>query len=639
MLTVLSRSSPLAIEQVQEIFRSLPEVSYNLKLFNTYGDAHKELSLLDRQKPDFFTDAIDFAILSGEGDIAIHSAKDLPWPLTSGLRVIALTRCTDNTDSLVSRNNLRLEELPCGSRVGTSSALRRKSLLAMRPDLNIVSIRGNIEERIEQVDNGHVDALIVATCALKRLHLDSRIAQVLQFETHPLQGMLAVVSRDRRPDLVKTFSPVDNRYNYGKVWIVGSGPGDPDLITKKGEKLLFNADVVVYDDLVNTEIIDSCSAEKVYVGKRKNAHSHSQDAINDLLYRKALAGLRTVRLKGGDSLVFARLGEEIDYLRQRHVPVEIVPGISSFQAAAADMMMPLTQRGLSNSITVLSGHNACPSDGKPAFAVFMGASQKEHVSSLLRKKGVDLSAKIALVNNASRPEGVRKITSLDSLNKSQLSSPLMIIAGATVPSDDLPRRILYTGLDSTECMLDGIIVHFPLIKTEPSYATDFDLSKFNGLVFTSRTAVQYFFERYGETDLPVYSIGPRTTHMIRRYGGKVAAQPEIADSDSLNRMLVEKAGDSRLIYSCSSLSQNPLHENRNIMPLVIYKTKTVRRRPVSLHDYSGVVFSSPSTCSAFFEIYDHFPRHLVAYVFGRPSFEKLKSKGIPEEQIIPIRIG
>ena len=153
-----------------------------------------------------FTRELDLALLNGEADIAIHSAKDLPEHLNDGLEVIALYEAFDKSDSLVSRDNMKLQELPAGSRIGTSSPLRRKELLALRPDLEIVGIRGCIEDRVEQVRRGDVDAAIVATCALKRLDMEQDIAEVLPFETHPMQGRLAVTARKGREDLKAIFS-------------------------------------------------------------------------------------------------------------------------------------------------------------------------------------------------------------------------------------------------------------------------------------------------------------------------------------------------------------------------------------------------------------------------------------------------
>lgn len=206
-LRIVARGSRLSQLQVEEVMSRLPETPYRLNVVQSFGDKNKDISLLQGEAPDdMFTRELDLALLKGEADIAIHSAKDLPEHLNGGLEVIALYEAFDKTDSLVSRNHMKLDELPAGSRIGTSSPLRRKELLALRPDLQIVGIRGCIEDRVEQVRSGSIDAAIVATCALKRLGMEQEIAEVLPFETHPMQGRLAVTARKGREDLWAVFS-------------------------------------------------------------------------------------------------------------------------------------------------------------------------------------------------------------------------------------------------------------------------------------------------------------------------------------------------------------------------------------------------------------------------------------------------
>jgi len=144
----------------------------------------------------------------------------------------------------------------------------------------------------------------------------------------------------------------------GTVYLVGAGPGDPDLITVKGAKALNSADVIVYDRLANPEILahSSENSEHIYVGKRPDKPSVSQSQINRILISKAREGKEVVRLKGGDSFVFGRGGEECEALRSAQVPFEVVPGISSALAAPAFAGIPLTQRKVARSFTVVTGH-------------------------------------------------------------------------------------------------------------------------------------------------------------------------------------------------------------------------------------------------------------------------------------------
>ncbi|WP_036898417.1 hydroxymethylbilane synthase [Prevotella sp. S7 MS 2] len=206
-LKVVARGSKLSQLQVKEIFNRFPEIDYDLILTKSYGDHNMQISLLNGAAPDdMFTRGLDQLILTGEADIAIHSAKDLPVNLNPELEIIALYEAFDKTDSLVSRNHLKLNELPAGSSIGTSSPLRKAGLTSLRPDLEIVGIRGCIEERVQQVRDGKIDAVIVATCALKRLGMENEIAEILPFDTHPMQGRLAITARKGRDDLKELFS-------------------------------------------------------------------------------------------------------------------------------------------------------------------------------------------------------------------------------------------------------------------------------------------------------------------------------------------------------------------------------------------------------------------------------------------------
>ncbi len=144
----------------------------------------------------------------------------------------------------------------------------------------------------------------------------------------------------------------------GSVWLVGAGPGDPDLLTRKAERLLAVADIVFYDALVGTGVLALIPAgtERVSVGKRSGRHSKDQVSINDLLARAALTGKRVVRLKGGDPSIFGRSTEELDHLAARGVAVRICPGITAASAAAASGGASLTLRGLARKLTFVTAH-------------------------------------------------------------------------------------------------------------------------------------------------------------------------------------------------------------------------------------------------------------------------------------------
>jgi hydroxymethylbilane synthase len=200
------------LAQVEEIIGDLKAqgivLDYESIKFETAGDKDKSTPLTN-SRDDFFTDAIDRALIEGRADIAIHSAKDLPQNLHKGLKIFALTQCLDNKDAWVSR--VHWQDLPPKSKVGTSSVLRQKQILQMRPDIIIVNIRGTIDERLQLLKEGKVDGIVVAACALKRLKLEGEIKDIFPWEGTPLQGQLAVVGRQEEHELESLFSVLDVR--------------------------------------------------------------------------------------------------------------------------------------------------------------------------------------------------------------------------------------------------------------------------------------------------------------------------------------------------------------------------------------------------------------------------------------------
>ena len=330
-IRVIARGSRLSRLQVEEVFKNFPELAYEIKYLESYGDKNQQISLLNGEAPaDIFTRELDDAIRQGDADIAIHSAKDLPYPLPEDIEVIALFPAFDTTDSLVSRDHKKLTELPAGSIIGTSSPLRKKGLNELRPDLTIKGIRGCIEERVQQVKDGKYDAAIVATCALKRLGMEDEIAEVLPFPTHPLQGFLAITAK-KGSDLKQAFASKSILDKQGSVSLVGFGPGDPDLLTIKAAKAIDAADIIFYDDLIDDSYLADKKAEKIYVGKRAGYHHKEQADINRLLLEAAREGKNVVRLKGGDPMIFAHGSEEIEYLESNLIKVNVIPGITTAQ--------------------------------------------------------------------------------------------------------------------------------------------------------------------------------------------------------------------------------------------------------------------------------------------------------------------
>lgn len=233
----------------------------------------------------------------------------------------------------------------------------------------------------------------------------------------------------------------------GYVWLVGAGPGAEDLLTLRAHRVLMEADVIVYDALVPEAIVamGRRDATRLSVGKRKGCHSKSQSEINVLLVSLGSEGKRVVRLKSGDPLVYGRAGEEMAALRDAGIAFEIVPGITSAFAAAADMELPLTLRGVASSLVFTTGHDMAgdvlPDWARLAIsgatiAVYMGRSVAASVAERLMQAGLHADTGVAVIENAGRPERrmfhgtLKDLPSLE--QRGDLEGPVMVIIGDAV---------------------------------------------------------------------------------------------------------------------------------------------------------------------------------------------------------------
>lgn len=239
------------------------------------------------------------------------------------------------------------------------------------------------------------------------------------------------------------------------VWLVGAGPGDPDLLTRKAERVLALADVVFHDALVGPGVLELVGpgARLVPVGKRAGRHSRSQAAIDRMIVAAALAGQRVVRLKGGDPAIFARTAEELAACRAAGIPVRICPGITAASAAAASLAVPLTLRGEARALTFVTAH-ACAGEGadidwkaladpQATLAIYMGKAMAGHIARQLIAAGLDPATPVALVENASLPGERRFHSRLDLLPIAARSvlghGPAVILIGPALEAARVPQ--------------------------------------------------------------------------------------------------------------------------------------------------------------------------------------------------------
>lgn len=237
-----------------------------------------------------------------------------------------------------------------------------------------------------------------------------------------------------------------NASRPGQVSLVGAGPGDPELLTVKALKIIQNSDFILYDRLVSKEIIELFPEKTpaMYVGKQKSNHSIPQDDLNDLLVAKALQGLNICRLKGGDSFIFGRGGEEMLKLKSAGIEVEVVPGITAASGCTSYSGIPLTHRGISQGCTMVTAHgekelnlnweHLAKVDHTLVF--YMGLSKSQMIGNQLQHHGMPASTPVALIENGSCPQQrvVRgQLQELPQLaERENVQSPALIVVGEVV---------------------------------------------------------------------------------------------------------------------------------------------------------------------------------------------------------------
>lgn len=233
---------------------------------------------------------------------------------------------------------------------------------------------------------------------------------------------------------------------YGRVYLVGSGPGDPELLTVKAVRLLASAEIVVHDGLVADAIMAliNPAARLISVAKSRSRHSVPQDGINDILVREAKAGHDVVRLKGGDPFIFGRGGEEAEACAASGINVEVVPGISAAMGGAAEILLPLTHRDASSAVTFVAGQCKGLTDQNWAglagtgrtLVIYMGVATAADITEKLIADGLSPSMPVAVLERATRPQSRALRTILtdlgDMIAREQIASPAIIVVGDVV---------------------------------------------------------------------------------------------------------------------------------------------------------------------------------------------------------------
>lgn len=452
------------------------------------------------------------------------------------------------------------------------------------------------------------------------------------------------------------------REKIGTVYLVGAGPGDPELITLRGYELLQSCDAVVYDDLAAFELVSVTppDTERYYVGKRAGKHSKLQNETSELLVMLAKRGLNVVRLKGGDPLVFARGGEEVDYLKRAGIPYEIIPGVTAVTAVAAGTGIPLTDRRESAWVLMATGHEATSASLPVPWeeiarlkggtvAIYMGVGRLSEIVEKLIAGGTDPEISAAVVVNAYT--GAQRVVKAE-LHKlpelcfeQKVEPPALVIIGNVVDLMDrlswmttgtlAGKRILLTRpREEAPEICRRLRIHggepipLPTIEIIPDEnRSDWErveriFGEKSWIVFTSKSAVTHFFEgltaRGYDTralgGFKIAAIGPGTADRLMQFGLKADLMPEISTvaelagemvktGDLVGKSVIRVRGDR----SDDILEKTMENAGARVYPLTVYRTRTASWEPHWLKvikesppDY--ITFTSGSTVEGFVSI-------------------------------------
>ena len=683
-IKVGTRGSKLALAQANYVCGRLeetyPEHRFEIEVITTKGDLLQNKPLDQIGGNGLFVREIEDKIIKDEIRIGVHSMKDMPLALAEGLTLTKSWIREDPRDVLILREKRSLEELPPHAVIATGSKRRAFQLLRIRPDLQVVDIRGNVDTRIRKMEEQKLDGIVLAAAGLHRLGMEERITQYLEPEQMipaPTQGLLALEVKTGDTELIRMLDALSDdasneigkaergflceiggdchapigaicredhgiyylnavfgnesgckmafasvagadskeiaktaayqirRQMAGTVSLVGGGPGDEELITVKGLRLLEEADCIVYDRLSSPELLSHAKpdCEMIYAGKQNRIHTMRQEEINLLLVDKAMQYETVVRLKGGDTYVFGRGGEEALTLRECGVPFEIVPGISSSIAGLAYAGIPITHRGIASGFHVVTAHNA--NDGledvdfdamarsRDTCVFLMGLSKVEEIANRLLKAGKNPKTGAAVISCATTAKQCVCQSDLEHIaaeaEKAELSSPALIVVGNVVglreklnffeekplfhkkylvpkigdkPSP-LAQKLRCYGAYVKEATVGNIVPVGYKITAE-------NLRKANWIIFTSSNGIDGFFANLRAAQLDSRSlanakiavIGKSSAMHLDSYGLQADLISEKFNGNAFCEALLNKIADGDVVWYPKAANADQSIKNR-----------------------------------------------------------------------------
>src|SRR4030042_175821 len=454
---------------------------------------------------------------------------------------------------------------------------------------------------------------------------------------------------------------MNKKDRIGKVYIIGAGPGDAGLITLKAIDCLRLADLVIYDNLVNEELLKYAPvhARFIYAGKKGGDHTLSQTKINDVLVKEAKACNTVARLKGGDPFIFGRGGEEAEALIAQGVPFEVVPGVTSAIAVPAYAGIPLTHRGLTSTVTFITGHEDPTKEksdidwqalaGIGTLVFLMGVKNLGQITKELIGRGKAPDTPAALIRRGTTPQQETLVGTLENIvilaHANNFQPPAILVVGQVVDLRDTLRwfdqKLLFglgVVITRPERQADDLArllaeqganpISFPTIKmVGPSDWRQLDaalkkIDKYAWIIFTSANGVQFFFKRLLDKGkdirdlkgIKICCIGPATAKQIEDRGIKVDLVPdEFIAEGILNSFAAMNLRDKKILLLSAAIARDILPEGlkkrgASVAVVAAYRTLNSGRKKEELEELFAenkvdvITFTSSSTVTNYVKI-------------------------------------
>jgi len=458
-----------------------------------------------------------------------------------------------------------------------------------------------------------------------------------------------------------------------KVYLIGAGPGKPDLITVRGLNILKEADVVIYDYLVDRKLLEYANdgAELICCDKlaKKERFSNGflihQEKISDLVIKKAREGKKVVRLKNGDVSIFSRLSQELDALVRNKIDFELVPGVTAASGVASYAGIPLTDRRFASTCAFVTGHEDPKKEVSSidwealskvgTVVLYMAAENLAEIVKKLIKAGKPKDTGCAIVQNATIP--TQKVLSANlgdivkKAKRARIKPPAIVIVGDIARFEKRfnwlrkNKKILFTGLSEERFFIEGTYFHLPLIKIKPiEDYREFDnylknIRGYDWIIFASRYGVEYFFKRLkivsydsrALNGIKIAAVGDSTKNRLLDFGIKADLVPRNESSKGfIERFKKENFKGKNIFLPRSDISDKGLEKELGKLGVLVttsvaYRNVMPKDLPdLDLNDFDKIMFTSPSTVRNFKKRYKKVPKKVKIRYIGDVTLREIK---------------